>query len=166
MIDDARRIAQDFLDRTGEATIRGDVDATLDYCDIPCTLESMQGRAVATNTAEMRAICVAFIDRVKLKRLTYMVRNCLEAVFKDEETIWARYQTRYVTDGNLLTEDPYFGSVILRRKGDRWKVSAMQFAASSDSPVNAVLSNCTPKGEASAENKPSDGAMSTTNKAG
>jgi len=36
--EDARRITQDFLDRQGDATISGDVEATLDWCDIPCTL--------------------------------------------------------------------------------------------------------------------------------
>ncbi|AML52343.1 hypothetical protein [Falsihalocynthiibacter arcticus] len=135
----ARSIAQDFLDRQGEATISGDVEATLGWCDIPCTLESIEGRAVAKNEAEMRAICVAFIKNLKEKRLTFMVRNCVEAILKDDDTIWAAYETRYVAEGNFRTEDPYVGFVILRRKEDRWKISTMQFAVSSNSPANATL---------------------------
>ncbi len=99
----------------------------------------MQGRAVATDKVEMRAICEAFIDSIKSKRLTHMARRCLEAVFKDDDTIWATYETRYVRDGKLLSEDPYVGFVILRRKSDRWKISAMQFAVSSSSPANVTL---------------------------
>lgn len=137
--EDARLIAQDFLDRQGEATISGDIEATLDWCDYPCTLESMQGRAVAANRAEMRAICTVFINDLKDKRLTHLVRHCLEAVFKGDGTIWATYETRYVQDGNLLSEDPYVGFVILKRKDDRWKISTMQFAVSSESPANVAL---------------------------
>lgn len=136
---DARRIAQDFLDRQGDATMSGDVEGTLAWCDIPCSLESVQGRAVATNVVEMRAICVAFIKNLKEERLTHMVRNCVEAIFKDDDTIWAAYETRYVGEGNFRSEDPYCGFVILRRKLGKWKISNMQFAVSSNSPVNATL---------------------------
>lgn len=137
--DEARRITQDFLDRQGEATVSRDVEATLEWCDIPCTLESMEGRVVATNAAEMRAICETFIDRLEKNLFTHIVRRCLEASFKDESTIWATYETRYVRDGTFLTETPYIGFVILRHRGDRWKISTMQFAVSSDSPANVTL---------------------------
>lgn len=146
MDEDARRIAQDFLDRQGDATIAGDVDATLEWCDIPCTLKSIQGSVVATTTAEMRAICQTFIDKLKMKGLTHMVRNCLEAEFRDENTIWATYHTRYVGQGNLLTGDPYNAHIILRRTGDRWKISAMQFDATNDSPANETLRHWLPEG--------------------
>lgn len=137
--EDACRIAQDFLDRQGEATILGDVEATLEWCDIPCTLESIQGRAVVMNKAEMRTICVAFIEKLKSKQLMHLVRHCLEATFKQEDVIWAAYETRYVRDGQLLSEDPYAGFVIPRRRRDRWKISTMQFAVSSNSPANISL---------------------------
>lgn len=135
----ATTITQDFLDRQGAATMAGDVDATLAWCDLPCTLESFEGKAVATTEAEMRGICEAFILNLQEKRLKLMVRECVEAMFKDDNTIWATYETRYVAEHNLRSQDPYFGFVILRRKADRWKISAMQFAVSSDSPANDTL---------------------------
>lgn len=137
--DQARTITQDFLDRQGDATMAGDVEATLEYCDIPCTLESLQGRAVANTRAEMRALCAHFIAEIQGKRLTHMVRRCLDAVRKGEDTIWATYETRYVRERQLLTEEPYLSFIILRRKEDRWRVSAMQFAVSKDSPANITL---------------------------
>lgn len=137
--ENAFRIAQEFLDHQGEATISGDIEATLDCCDIPCTLESMEGRVVATDLEEMRAICVAFIARLKAMGLTHMVRRCIAAEFKAPDTIWATYETRYVRDGQLLSEEPYAGFVILRHREDRWKISTMQFAVSGSSPANATL---------------------------
>ncbi|WGW04148.1 hypothetical protein [Tropicibacter oceani] len=136
---DARSIAQDFLDRQGEATICGDVEATLACCDIPCTLDSMEGRVVATNRAQMRAICAAFIDELKAKRLTHMVRKCLDAQFRDDDTVCALYETRYIKDNSLLSEEPYAGFVILRRKETQWKIIAMQFAVRGASPANITL---------------------------
>ena len=138
-MEDARSIAQDFLDCQGEATISGDLEATLGWCNLPCTLESSQGRTVATTEAEMRAICTMFIDNVKAKRLTHMVRRCIEAMFNDDDTICAAYETRYIRDGHQLAEDPYTGFVILRRDHDRWKISNMQFAVDNDSPVEVTL---------------------------
>lgn len=137
--DDARRIAQDFLDRQGEATVSGDIEETLAWCDLPCTLESMDSKAVATNMAEMRAICASFIEGLKVKQLTHMVRTCLTAEFSDPDTLVAQYRTRYLRDGKWLADDPYIGTVVLRRKPDRWKISAMKFAVSNDSPANATL---------------------------
>lgn len=137
--DTAHQITQDFLDRQGEATIAGDIEETLKWCDIPCTLESLQGRVVASTVDEMRAICTAFINELQEKRLTHLVRNCQEAVRKDDDTIWATYETRYVQSGSLLSEDTYVGFVILKRKKDRWKINTMQFAVSSDSPANVTL---------------------------
>ncbi|MBU2959887.1 hypothetical protein KO516_03410 [Citreicella sp. C3M06] len=98
-MEDARSIAQDFLDRQGEATNSGDVEATVGWCDIPCTLESFRGKIVATTEAEIRAICATFIDNLKAKRLTHMMRRCLEAVYNDDDTICATYETRYIKTG-------------------------------------------------------------------
>ncbi len=117
----------------------GDVEATLDFCDIPCTLESLQGRAVVRSRAEMRAICNAFLSEMAGRRLTHMVRRCLDAVHKDDGSIWATYETRYVHERQLLTEEPYLSLVILKRCQGRWKASGMQFAVARDSPANTTL---------------------------
>lgn len=143
-MNDARSVTQDFLDRQGEATISGDLEGTLAFCDLPCTLESLEGRTVARTEAEMRAICQAFIDNLRSRQLTHMVRRVLEADFKDEQTIWATYETRYIRAGKLLTEDPYVSFIILKRPADSWKISMLQLTASGDSPANATLRKWTP----------------------
>ncbi len=143
---EAQRIAQDFLDRQGEATLAGDIEATLAWCDLPCTLESMEGQVVANSEDEMRAICVAFIDGLRQRQLTHMARRCLEALFKSENTIWATYETRYIQSGNLVAQEPYVGFVILKHRGDRWKINTMRFAVQKDSPANVTLRDWEQKG--------------------
>lgn len=137
----ARDIAQDFLDRQGAATLAADIEETLAWCDLPCTLDSLEGRVVATTEAQMRTICAAFIQRLKDRQMTDMARRCLEAEFKGPDTIWATYETRYVRAGNLLSDDPYVGFVILVRGADRWKISMMQFAVDGNSPAGETLRN-------------------------
>lgn len=136
---EAQRIAQDFLDRQGEATVAGDIEATLLWCNIPCRLESLDGEVLVTSQEQMRAICVSFIENLRLKRLTHMVRHCREAEFDGKDTIYASYETRYLQGGKLLSEDPYVGYVTLRRTSDRWKISGMRFDDGKTSPPNATL---------------------------
>jgi hypothetical protein len=140
MVDtDAKRIAQEFLDRQGAATVAGDVDATLAFCSLPCVLESPEGRVLATTEDEMRAICATFIDGLRMKRVTHMVRRCLEAEFQDRDTLLVAYETRLVSEGQFLSEAPYAGFVVLRRRGNDWKISSMQFAVEGSNPAVTTL---------------------------
>jgi len=143
----ARRIAQDVLDRQGEVTVAGDLSATMEWCDLPCVLVSLEGDVTARTEDEMRAICAGFIARLRELRITHMARRCLEAEFEDADTVRASYETRYVRDGHLLTDAPYVGLVLLRRRADHWRIGAMQFAVSGSSPANATLLSSGP-GEA------------------
>lgn len=139
--DDAFQITQDFLDRQGEVTLAGDIDATLEYCDLPCTLESMDTLTVVTDWDQMRAICVRFVEELRARRVSHTIRECREAVRKDDTTIWAAYETRHVSDGKFLNEDPYSAFLILKKRGGQWKISTMQFAVDRDSAVNASLTD-------------------------
>lgn len=125
--------------------MNGDVDATLEWCDLPCTLETVEQRVVVTTEAHMRAVCAAFIETLRTKRLTYMIRRCLDAKFRDDETLWVSYETRYVRDRAILADESYLGFVILRHRGDRWKISTMQFAADGSSPSNVALNKSASK---------------------
>ncbi len=135
----AREIVQDFLDRQGAATLAGDIDEILRWCDFPCTLESPGRRVNVTDQTMLRSIAEAFVEQVRGKRVTHIVRRCLEANFQDENTVTATYETRFVRDGQMLSEDPYVSFVILRRREDRWKFSSMQFDVAGDSPASVVL---------------------------
>ncbi|WP_424984923.1 hypothetical protein [Microbulbifer sp. S227A] len=137
----ARAIAQDFLDRHGAAAISGDLDEIVRWCDLPCTLESRGQRVVLTDVAMVRSVSESFIVQVRNKRLTHVIRRCLEAGFRDKDTVMATYETRYVRDDQLLSEEPYVSFVILRRRGERWKFSNMQFDVGVDSPAGAALSD-------------------------
>lgn len=125
----------------------GDIERTLAWCDIPCTLETMERKIIVESNEEMRAICVAFIQRLKTQQLTHLARRCLEADFVDDDTLTATYESRYVSEGARLAEGPYFGFVLLRRRETGWKISSMQFAAAADTTVNATLRDKDPTAE-------------------
>lgn len=143
-MDSAIDIVQDFLDRQGDATVAGDIDATLAFCDLPCTLDSLDGSIVVTTETQMRAVCLGFINSLRARQVTYVVRRCQDAVFKDGDTIWATYETRYVSDTGVRAEEPYAGFVILRRRAGIWKISTMQFAVTGDTPVAAGMNKILP----------------------
>ncbi|MEY8829850.1 hypothetical protein AB9K34_15800 [Sedimentitalea sp. XS_ASV28] len=136
---EAREIVQDFLDRQGAAALSGDLEEIVRWCDFPCTLESPGQRVNVTDKTMLRSIAEAFVEQVTGKRVTHIVRRCLEASFHDEDTVTATYETRFVRDGQMLSEDPYVSFVVLRRGKDRWRFSNMQFDVAGDSPASIVL---------------------------
>ncbi|MFW2542286.1 hypothetical protein ACN2XU_06565 [Primorskyibacter sp. 2E107] len=137
--DKALEIVQDGLDRHARATLSGDIDMMMAYSDIPCTIETMAGKVVATNRAEMRAICEALVHSIEVRQLSDMVRRCLEAEFTSEDTIWATYETRFLRNGVELAEDTYTSFMILKKRADGWRFSGIQLLVSEGDPVSATL---------------------------
>lgn len=137
----ALEIVQDGLDRHARATLSGDIDAMMKYSDIPCAIETMAGKVVATNRAEMRTICEALVHSIKVRQLSDMVRRCLEAEFKSDETIWATYETRFLRNGVELAEDTYTSFMILKKRTDGWRFSSIQLLVNEGDPVSATLKN-------------------------
>jgi len=138
---DALRIAQDVLDRSGADVLAGDLDATIGWCAVPCIIETLENRVVAHSRAELQAICEGFIETLRSKHVTHMVRRCLDARFDGEADLSAVYETRYVDAGNALTEDPYTVFVrMTRNEADgNWKIRRFQFAVTGDSPPGTTL---------------------------
>jgi hypothetical protein len=136
---DAFSITQDFLDRQGEMLDAGDLEASLQFWDLPCTFENMDGVTHVTTLADMQAICLCFVRQLRSRQLTHTVRTCREAVAKDETTIWAAYETRFIRDGKFLSDVQYSAFVILKLRDGHWKVSSMQVAVGKDNPLGASL---------------------------
>lgn len=87
----------------------------------------------------MRAICLSFIESLRVKHVTHMVRRCLEAEFQGRDKLLLTYETRLVSDGQFLTANPYVAFAILRRREAGWKISTMQFAADRQNPASTAL---------------------------
>lgn len=137
--DEARAIVQNGLDRHGEATMAGDIDAMAEFSDVPCEMETLSGKAVATTAAEMRDICRNFADTLRMGHLTHLVRRCLEAKFKDPDTIWAIYETRFLRNGIELVGEPYMSFLILNRHADGWKFASIQLLVSEGDPFSSTV---------------------------
>ncbi|GAA4223879.1 hypothetical protein J4E08_23055 [Sagittula sp. NFXS13] len=135
----ALEIVQDGLDHHAGATMSGDIDTMMAYSDIPCAIETLSGRVIAANTSEMRAICEALVCSINAKKLSHMVRRCFEAEFKDDDTIWATYETRFLRNGVELAEDTYTSFIILKKRIDGWRFSGIQLLVSEGDPVSATL---------------------------
>ena len=139
--DQALEIVQDGLDRHARATFSGDIDTMMAYSDIPCAIETLSGKVVATNTSEMRSICEALVYSIKAKQLSHMVRRCFAAEFNSEDTIWATYETRFLRNGVELAEDTYTSFIIVKKRADGWRFSSIQLLVSEGDPVSATLKN-------------------------
>lgn len=139
--DQALDIVQDGLDKHARATLSGDIDAMMKYSDIPCAIETLAGKVVATNPSEMRAICEALVHSIKIRQLSHMVRRCFEAEFTSDDTIWATYETRFLRNGVELAEDTYTSFMIVKKRTDGWRFSSIQLLVYEGDPVSATLKN-------------------------
>jgi hypothetical protein len=136
---EARTIVKGGLDRHGEATQAGDIDAMMKFSDISCKMETFSGSVVATTAAEMRVICKKLVHSLQFRQVSHMVRRCLDAQFKGPETIWATYETRFIRADKEIAKDTYMSFIILNNRATGCKFSSIQVLVSDDDPISSNL---------------------------
>ena len=70
--------------------------------------------------------------------VTDMVRHVLEASFQDEDTIVTTHETRLVR-GDVLIQKPYPVFSIVKRIGEKWKITYSQYAIVDTDSFNKTL---------------------------
>lgn len=115
------------------------IDAMLEFNDMPCVMETLSGRVVATTTHEMRIICESFVRSLQLRCLSHFMRQCLDAKFKGPDTIWVTYETRFLRNGAEITGETYMSFTILTKRSEGWRFSNIQLLAAEDGPVSSTL---------------------------
>ena len=132
-------IVQGSLDIHGQAVIAGNIDKMMEFTDVPCMIDTASGRLEAETVEEMRAICEQFALTLRKMCLTHIVRRCLDAQFKDPETIHAFYETRYIQHGTQIFRDPYRTFMIAKLRPQGWKFNNIQLLVDGSDPVTAMM---------------------------
>lgn len=81
---------------------------------------------------------LAFYDEVGV---TDMIRRPLSAIFRDDVTISALYETQLVHFGTVLRREPYQVHCEIIHVDDAWRVSNGRYAISDDAAHNGALVN-------------------------
>ena len=137
--DKAREIAQDLLDSTRLAMIRGDTDAFVAHFLLPHKIETFAGSITHKTKQDLKdqlAQVLAF--NVQLK-VTSIKRYCLEASFKEAGEIECVYVT-HLFAGEVEVRAPHSTFVLLRPVDGIWKIAyTMYNVEASDTNYDVLM---------------------------
>ena len=134
----ASAISEWALKETGQAMLNGDFDAFCACFHLPHTVATFEGE----RTIETRE---AFADTfMKVHRhyrqlgVTELVRHCINAEYKDEDTVEATHEAR-VINGRELLQEPFPGFTILRRIDGKWGIVHSAYAIADSPRLNRAI---------------------------
>jgi hypothetical protein len=98
----------------------------------------MEGRCVLKTIDELSRVFYAVCRHYAKIGVTDMVRRCVEAEFKNPNTVLAMHETRLIT-GNIITRDPFATLSTLEYDGTEWRISGCSYAIDDQQGLNAAL---------------------------
>jgi len=136
--DSARAITTELLNRSGRAFVNGDFDAFLSCISLPYRLETFDGKRLVETEDQLRDVFEAVRMHHRKTSVTEMNRHVVEALFRDQDTILATFETRLLHK-NILTQAPYPVFAVIVRENGAWKTNNMTVAVEDSAAHNALL---------------------------
>lgn len=133
--EDAHAIAQDLLDRTGQALMAGDDAAFLECFAVPTIVETFEG---VQELPTPEAIVAVFHDMVRFfrrKSVTHIIRHVVSADFEGPDRVISTHESRLIEAGQLVRA-PYPVFSTIDRQGAAWKITRSVYAIA-DEPEHA-----------------------------
>jgi hypothetical protein len=135
----AREVAEGLLAKSGAALMSGDFDSFLECFALPQDIATFDGRKTIKTADDLREIFEGVRKLNRRRSITQVVRQCLEAEFRDENTITATHQSRNLS-GDILVQGPITAYSIVENFEGVWKITYSQYAALDDPELNKTLS--------------------------
>ncbi len=132
----AKDVSEYLLDRTGTALMTGDFDLFAACFSLPQQMETFEGRRRIETRDELKTVFDGVRSYFRQRNVTQLARHCIEATYRDPDTIVTTHMSRVVS-GTSLVQKPYPVMSLLCRGDDGiWKVSDSMYAIE-DEPRHA-----------------------------
>lgn len=105
----------------------GDFEAMRACLVLPYEVETFEGRLRVETEADLRSMFEHMQLYYRATGVTALARRCLEAEFRDANTISGLFETRLIHFGNRLERPPFATFVEIRRIAGDWKVARGQY---------------------------------------
>ncbi len=135
----AKDISEYLLSQTGTALMTGDFELFASCFLLPQEMETFEGRRHVRSVDDLREVFVGVTDHLRRKNVTEFERHCIEASFRDKDTIVTTHMSRLVS-GQTLAQKPYPVMCILRNVEGTWKVSDGMYAVEDEPNLAKALS--------------------------
>ncbi|MEO1550107.1 MAG: hypothetical protein AAFR93_06700 [Pseudomonadota bacterium] len=123
----AREVSEHLLHRTGEAMLSGDFEAFMACFQLPLEIETFTGRRVVETADDLRQTSLAVHAYYQTKGVTELFRVCIDASFRDPDTVVATHIARPLK-GDVPVQEAYPVLSILTRTDHGWKIAQSQYA--------------------------------------
>ena len=135
---EARRIAEDLLERTADALITGDFEAFHPCFVLPQIIDASPGQIELHTLADLRRTFDGVRNYHHRISVTDIVRRCISAEFVDPDTVMSTHSARLLSGSFLVNEAvPVLSRLI--RTPDGWKIAATQYAVAEDEGLLEAL---------------------------
>lgn len=123
----AKEISKIFLERTGSAAFSNDFETFSKCFHLPQEIGSFEGLRTIETLDELREVFDGTRSYIRQMGITQTIRHCIEANFRDVDTIAATHETRLLI-GQTMAQPPYVAFSILKKFSDGWKITFSQYA--------------------------------------
>lgn len=135
----AREVAEDLLRRTGDSLLAGDFEEFACHFRLPALIETFEGKSILETENDLRTVFCGAHEYYARHNLEDLYRNCVEANYRDDDTIESTHETRLISHGVLIIP-PFPVFSILRRFDRAWKIVQSSYAVSqADEFHNALM---------------------------
>lgn len=123
----AREISEYLLERTGRALMSGDLALFESCIALPQHLESFDGRVYCETPEHFQTIFFSVVAHLRNSGVTQMIRHCVAAEFRDENTVEATHEARLLA-GDQVVQPAYPVFSVLKRIDGVWKITYSMYA--------------------------------------
>lgn len=134
----AREVSEHLLEATGTALMCGDFDSFQQHFLLPQELQTFEGMRVLKHVDDLKSAFEAVRSFYHRTGVTDIARHCIEAAFKDEQTIEAVHETRLLS-GHVLCKMPFATLSTLRLVDGHWMVNGTSYAIAEPPGLNSAL---------------------------
>ena len=133
-----------MLETTGRALMTGDFELFAGCFAYPQELQTFIGRRILRTEEDLNDVFRAVRTHYMKLGVTELVRTCVEAAYKDDNTIEAVHETRLLS-GTTIVQAAFPVMSTLRYIDGRWQVKGTTYAMPSDEDSNnSLLGRLTP----------------------
>ncbi|MEM7719426.1 MAG: hypothetical protein AAF222_09485 [Pseudomonadota bacterium] len=126
--DSAIEIANDLLEKTGDAMQAGEFQRFRDCFAVPFLLETFEYKRLLRTEAELESVFDAVRQFRELNHITFVIRENVAAQYVRNDTISATHVSRMVQRGDMLFGRPFPTYSLIKNIDGCWRLTFSQYA--------------------------------------
>lgn len=134
----AREVAEELLACTGRCMLNGDFEGFAKYFRLPVAMETFDGKHTLETIEELKITFFGAYEFYTRHDVKDLYRNCVDAHFRDVDTIVSTHESRVISHGVLIMP-PFAAFSVIRRFVEGWRIVKCSYAVNEADDLNRAL---------------------------